>query len=166
MPGTTVISFSDTEYSTLSPLSSQVTDLIFLSNVKRLRANGIRSVIRTYDPNIDEKLLEKLAGVDSDTVCVAKKMPENVNDFAQLCVNGGLVTGESSKDIVKMIFACFRAKKAIKIGKIAEILGMVIGMASALAVVISGELFPSITMVLVSVLTLIPIYVITKIMIK
>ena len=43
---------------------------------------------------------------------------------------------------------------------------MAIGMLAAVLVVVSGELFPSVTMVLVSILTLIPIYVITKLMVK
>jgi hypothetical protein len=138
----------------------------FLANVKRLKKNGIRSVIRSYDPNIDEKLFEKLSNVDLDTVTVVKKKPENVNDFAQLCVNSGLVTGESSKDIVRMIFACFEAKKAIRAGKIVKIATTVIGMLAALACTVIGVSFPSVTMVLVSILLLVPLALAVKLIMK
>lgn len=137
----------------------------FLANVKKLKSYGVRSVIRTYDPNIDEKLIEKLITLD-DTISVVKKMPENVNDYAQLCIDSGLVTGESSRDIIKMIFSCFNAKKAIKASKIAMTVGIVIGMICAVSSVAMSLSFPSVTMALVSILTLVPLIVISKFIIK
>jgi hypothetical protein len=139
----------------------------FVANVKRLHKNGIRSVVRTYDPNIDERLIEKLCSLDYDTVNVLKKSPENVNDYAQLCVDGGLVTGESSKDIVKMIFACFKAKKAIKAGNVVKIAATVVGAILAVAMVaMQISAIPSVFMVLVSLLTLAPLALLTMAIMK
>ncbi len=139
----------------------------FLANVKKLNSHGIRSVIRTYDPNIDEKLLQKLVPQDADTISVVKKMPENVNDYAQLCIDSGLVTGESSRDIIKMIFSCFKLKKAVKVAQIVMIAGVAIGIIfSALAVASGIVPVPSIMMTLVSFLTLVPVAVLSKFILK
>ena len=139
----------------------------FVANVKRLRKNGISSVIRTYDPNIDERLISKLCSLDYETVSVVKKAPENVNDYAQLCVDSGLVTGESSKDIIKMIFACFKAKKAIKAGNAVKIAATVVGVILAAAMVaMQVTAIPSVFMVLVSLLMLAPLAVLTMAIMK
>lgn len=136
----------------------------FVANALKLKENGILSVIRTYDPNIDERLIEKISSLDSSFVSVVKKDETQIYDYAQLRVNSGLVTGSISKEIVKMVFSCIRTKKVIERGKTLKIVSTAVGMLASLVSVILGIIsaLPSVTMTLVSLLTLMPVLILGK----
>ncbi len=136
----------------------------FVANALKLKENNILSVIRSYDPNIDERLVEKVSSLDSSFVSVVKKDETQIYDYAQLRVNSGLVTGSISKEIVKMVFRCIKTKRVIEKGKIVKVISTALGMLVSLISVMLGVInaLPSLTMTLVSLLALMPVLILGK----
>jgi hypothetical protein len=136
----------------------------FVANALKLKENGVLSVIRSYDPNIDERLIEKISSLDSSFVSVVKKDETQVYDYAQLRVNSGLVTGSISKEIIRMIFRCIRTKRVIEQGKTVKLITSLFGMLISLVSVILGIItwLPPLTMTLVSLLSLMPVLILGK----
>ena len=136
----------------------------FAKNASRLNDNNILSVIRSYDPNIDDRLVEKVSDLDNSYVTVVKKDENQVYDYAQLRVNSGLVTGTVSKEIIRMVFSCIKTVRIIEAGKKVKLFTTVFGMLLSLVSVITGAILnlPSITMALISLLTFMPILIIGR----
>lgn len=136
----------------------------FAKNASRLNDNNILSVIRSYDPNIDNHLVEKVSCLDNSFVTVVKKGENQIYDYAQLRVNSGLVTGTISKEIIRMVFNCIKTVRIIETGKKVKVITAAFGMLLALISVITNAILylPSVTMVLISLLTLMPILILGR----
>ena len=136
----------------------------FARNASRLNDNNILSVIRSYDPNIDNHLVEKVSDLDNSFVTVVKKDEKQIYDYAQLRVNSGLVTGTISKEIIRMVFNCIKTVRIIEMGKKVKVITAAFGMLLALISVITKAILylPSVTMVLISILTLMPVLILGR----
>ena len=86
----------------------------FERNVRRLQRNGVRSLIRSYDPNIGDSLVAAASHSTSLRVKVVRKKPDQLHDFAETRVDSGLVTSAGSRDLLYTLFMCQNYRKAIR----------------------------------------------------
>ena len=86
----------------------------FEKDVERLYKNGIRSVLRTYDPNIREDLVNKIGYIAPYGVKVRHKTEAELNDMALPRLDSGLVSKSSPRDMLKTVLACRHTCRLIK----------------------------------------------------
>lgn len=99
-------------------------DEAFERDVERLSANGIRVLIRTYDPNIREMLIEKISYTGRFGIRVVKKTIEQQNDFAATQLNSGIITSRSVREILCVLLAC---RRTCRLTSYSEMGGLVLG---------------------------------------
>jgi hypothetical protein len=86
----------------------------FERDVELLHRKGIRAVLRTYDPNIREEMIEKISFVGRLGVRTVRKTAAQLGDFAEQRQNSGIVSRGSSRNIVSTVLLCRRAAKLIR----------------------------------------------------
>ena len=86
----------------------------FEKDVERLYKNGIRSVLRTYDPNIREDLVNKIGYIAPYGVKVRHKTASELNDMALPRLDSGLVSKSSPRDMLKTVLACRHTRRLIQ----------------------------------------------------
>lgn len=126
-------------------------DVDFERDVERLARNGIRAVIRTYDPSIRSDLIGKISYVERFGLRVVRKTAEQLNDFAVRRQNSGIVSRSSTRDILRTVLLCRRTSRLIRILEVAGAVAAGIGMAAAATLALTGLLssaLPSIAFVL------------------
>lgn len=99
-------------------------DEAFERDVERLSANGIRTLIRTYDPNIREMLIKKISYTGRFGIRVVKKTIEQQNDFAAAQLNSGIITSRSVREILCVLLAC---RRTCRLTSFSETGGLVLG---------------------------------------
>ncbi len=99
-------------------------DEAFERDVERLSANGIRTLIRTYDPNIREALIKKVSYTGRFGIRVVKKTIEQQNDFAAAQLNSGIITSRSVREILCVLLAC---RRTCRLTSYSEAGGLVLG---------------------------------------
>lgn len=85
----------------------------FERNVKRLSRHGIATIIRTYDPNISNRLLLRISAISDYRVHVVTKTVEQRKDFAAPHLTGGLVTAADSGKLLRLLFLCLKTRGVI-----------------------------------------------------
>ena len=85
----------------------------FERNVKRLSRHGIATILRTYDPNISNRLLLRISAISDYRVHVVTKTVEQRKDFAAPHLTGGLVTASDSGKLLRLLFLCLQTRSVI-----------------------------------------------------
>ena len=87
----------------------------FERNVELLHRKGMRTVLRTYDPNIRAEMIEKISYVSRFDIRVVRKTVVQLGDFATERQNSGIVTRGSTQNVVATVLLCRRTAKLIRI---------------------------------------------------
>ena len=101
----------------------------FEYNVKRLHRAGMATIIRTYDPNITNRLLLRIAALGDYRVHIVTKTPEQYKDFAAAHLTGGIVTTADSNKLLQLFFLCMRTRGVIAATRLLKTLSMLFGAA-------------------------------------
>lgn len=99
----------------------------FEKSVLRLHRLGIAAILRTYDPNFNEKTVAR-SGVLRD--CHAQVVGKTVgqrNDFYAEQADGGIVTAQNSTKLLRLLLLCFRTHHLIRFGKAYKLAATVLG---------------------------------------
>ena len=96
----------------------------FEREVERLSANHIRVIVRTFDPNIRQALIDKISYVGRYDLRVVRKTVEQQNDYAAPQINSGIVTRRSVREILRVLLAC---RRACRLTSFSEMGGLAIG---------------------------------------
>lgn len=113
----------------------------FEKDVEQLHKRGIRALIRTYDPNIDEDLISGISYTGRFQVQVVKKTVEQQNDFAVSRLNSGIVSRATTRHILQTLFSCRRMCRMISVAENASLLVACGGMLLSLILSVFGTIF-------------------------
>lgn len=103
----------------------------FEKGVEALHKRGIRTLVRTFDPNLSEELVDKISYTADFGLRVVKKEVDQQRDLATPELNSGIVTKTSSGDVLRALFACRRAMRLIRVGGTAAFLLAGLGVVGA-----------------------------------
>ncbi len=102
-------------------------DPAFEHNVMRLSRAGIATIIRTYDPNITNRLLQRISALGDCRVHVVTKTVEQYNDFAAPHLTGGIVTTEDSGKLLQLLFLSLRTRGVIAFSRLLKSVSLFFG---------------------------------------
>ena len=135
----------------------------FEKNVRRLQRNGVRSLIRSYDPNIGDGLVAASARSTNLRVKVVRKKPEQLHDFAETRVDSGLVTSAGSRDLLYTLFMCQNYRKAVRTLAYCKAIALPLSvLASILLPLVSHTPFASVYGAAIGLFWLIPVHFISR----
>ena len=112
----------------------------FCRNAKRLTLRHMHLLIRTYDPNINERLVSAHPTLSTLPIKIVHKKPEQLHDYAEARMYSGLVTSGSTKDILKLLLLCDNVKTVQRIARIGKILAATLGVVFTSLLVFSANL--------------------------
>lgn len=135
----------------------------FERNVRRLQRNGVRTLIRSYDPNIGDALLAASSHSTNLRVKVVRKKPEQLHDFAETRVDSGLVTSAGSRDLLYTLFMCQNYRKAVRILAYCKMIAVPLSILAALFLpLVSHTPFASVYGAAIGLFWLIPVHFISR----
>lgn len=131
----------------------------FEKDVERLHKKGVRTLLRTYDPNIRAEMIDKISYVGGLGLRVVRKTAAQLHDLATPRLNSGIVSRSSTRDVMRTVLYCRRGAKLIRMF---EIFGMGVSAVGMLASVVLAALgllptFASVWFVLWQTVTLLPV---------
>lgn len=136
--------------------------------LKQFSGSGLYVCVRTFDPNIDEKMIAKKAGM--------KKMPLKIVRYASADevgmyeekVDSGLVTCGSPKSLLQIISYCGKVLHTKKTDIALGVLSVMIGLAILVLLLLADSLtaLSSILIVLYQLIWLIPITIASNVFIR
>lgn len=136
--------------------------------LKQFSGNGLYVCVRTFDPNIDERMIAKKAGM--------KKMPLKIVRYASADevgmyeekVDSGLVTCGSPKSLLQVISYCGKVLHTKKTDIALGVLSVMIGLAILVLLLLADSLsaLSSLLIVLYQLIWLIPITIASKVFIR
>lgn len=103
----------------------------FERNVEELYHSGLRTLLRTYDPNIREALISHISYTENFGIRVVRKTVSQQQDFALPQLNSGIVSKSSARDILRTLLSCRKmcalTRQLEKYGLITACAGMALG---------------------------------------
>ena len=136
--------------------------------LKQFAGDGLYVCVRTYDPNIDEKMVAKKLGVKHVPLKVVRYVsPDEVGRHEDK-VDSGLVTSSSPKSLLQIISYCEKVKRARKTNTALGVLSVIISVALMLLIVLSGSIdsLSSAIIALHQLLWIIPMIIASKVYIR
>ena len=116
-------------------------DADFEKDVEQLHKCGIRTILRTYDPNINEALIATISYTANFGIRVVKKTEEQQKDFAVARLNSGIVTKAATRNILRTLSACRRMCRLTSFLENGAMLIACVGMLLALFASVFGSIF-------------------------
>ena len=110
----------------------------FEHNVKRLYRHHIVAILRTYDPNFNDKTVSHSAVLRDSGVHVISKRREERADFYAERAKGGIVTAGNSAKLLSLLLLCFRTRSVLRFGRVYKIIGGVLGGALGILLCVMG----------------------------
>jgi hypothetical protein len=100
----------------------------FEHNVKRLYRHRIVAILRTYDPNFNDKTISHSAALRDAGVHIVSKKKEERADFYAERAKGGIVTSSSATaKLLSLLLLTFRTRGTLRFGRIYKIVTCVLG---------------------------------------
>ena len=137
----------------------------FEADVKHLRGEGVQALVRSFDPNISDTLLEKSVHSPGFRIRTVKKKPEQLYDFAEARVDSGIVTGAGSRDLLHTIFLCHGYRKVIRAMRIAKMIAVPLSALAGILLAVNGG-FHSVYGAALGLFWLLPVSLIARIYFK
>lgn len=135
----------------------------FERNVRRLQRNGVRTLLRSYDPNIGDSLVAASAHSTNLRVKVVRKKPDQLHDFAETRVDSGLVTSAGSRDLLYTLFMCQNYRKAVRILRYCKAIAVPLSILVALLLpLMSHTPFASVYAAAMGLFWLIPVHFVSR----
>lgn len=136
----------------------------FERDVERLAANKIRVLVRTYDPNIREALIDKISYTSRYGVRVVRKTVEQQTDYATPQLNSGIVSHRSVREILRVLLACRRACRLTSFSEAGGLVIGCVGMLVSIILAVFGALLstPSLVLLLYQLFWTVPVLLASK----
>ena len=135
----------------------------FEKNVRRLQRNGVRTLLRSYDPNIGDSLVAGASHSTNLRVKVVRKKPDQLHDFAESRVDSGLVTSAGSRDLLYTLFMCQNYRKAVRILRYCKALATPLSILTAILLpLMAGTPFASVYGAAIGLFWLIPVHFVSR----
>ena len=136
----------------------------FEENVRRLRREGIDTLVRSFDPSIRDSLLETTVHFPGLRIRGVRKKPEQICDFAEARVDSGLVTGAGSRDLINTLFLCCNYRRVTGIGRAMKILSVPLSLLTSvlLGLLPGGAPFFSVYGAAIGLFWLVPVYALSR----
>ncbi len=136
--------------------------------LKQFSGDGLYVCVRTYDPNIDEKMVAKKLGVKHVPLKVVRYVSTDEIGRQEEKVDSGLVTSSSPKSLLQVISYCEKVKRARKTNTALGVLSIIIGVALMLLIVLSGsaDALSSFLIALYQLVWIIPMIIASKVYIR
>lgn len=109
----------------------------FAADVRQLNRVRIAAVLRTYDPNLNDKTLERSALRGMRVVTVSKKKDEYADHVTERASAGILCRGGTEK-LLSLLLLCFRVRRVLRVGWVCKLVGAIIGGAGAVVLSVLG----------------------------
>ncbi len=140
----------------------------FEKNVLRLHRLGLETVLRTYDPNFNEKTLARNTALGSCRVHVVSKRADQLGDICLDRADSGIVTHGDSHKLLRLLLLCFRTSRALRFGWIYKLAFGVLGGGAAVLSAFLGlySFIPSVYLALYHLVTLFGFMVFTTFFIR
>lgn len=147
---------------------SYVVDADFEYIIRQLSDSGMYVCVKTFDPNIDETLINRQVAGDKYPLKVIKyKGTEEITKYSER-TDGGIVSRGTTKALLQTISYCDRIVGAKKTGYVISVIATIISVLLICASVVTGKFneFYSIVPALNQLVWLIPVALSTKIILK
>jgi hypothetical protein len=109
----------------------------FVHDVKRLHRLHIAAILRTYDPNLNEKTISHSALRGLPVAIVSKKKDECADHTVERAP-GGIVCNGKKNRLLPLLLLAFRVRDALRAGWIYKLIGGIVGGGGAIALSILG----------------------------
>lgn len=142
-------------------------DAEFEHILRALYSSGICIAVRSYDPNISDRMLNLLLRYEQYPVKVIKtRSDENVN-IAKEHAQSGVVSRRSVKDMLRAFMSCDKVLRAIKSATALKIASMAVALAVLFIILIfgAGAGVASVYAVLYQLFWMIPLFIIVRFLI-
>lgn len=103
----------------------------FAADVRQLNRVRIAAVLRTYDPNLNDKTLERSVLRGMRVVAVSKKKDEHVDHVTERTSAGILCRGGTEK-LLSLLLLCFRVRRVLRVGWACKLAAAIVGGAGAI----------------------------------
>ncbi|MDY3846384.1 MAG: hypothetical protein SOZ62_05735 [Eubacteriales bacterium] len=110
-------------------------DRNFARRVADMSKYGIKTHIRTFDPNIDDDLLRKTIKLSKPSINVVKKNRREMMDFGAPKVDSTLITRYTTAQLIKIIMLTKRAKRLSLLADAVKIIAMSGGVCIVAAII-------------------------------
>ncbi|MCI8332485.1 MAG: hypothetical protein HFE78_06640 [Clostridiales bacterium] len=111
-------------------------DREFEDILRHLYTAGVCISIRTFDPNIDDRMLNLLLRYDQYPVKVIKHRSDQEVNLAKEHLDSGIVSKRSVKDMLRAFMSCDRVHRAIKMGVFVKMASIGVGCVVSLLLLI------------------------------
>lgn len=140
----------------------------FEKTAERLAKEGIAVIVRTFDPNVSDRLINKVSYIGSYPVRVVRKDVAVLDEDKKPRLPGGIVTTNGVGALVDLLFRCLRFVRVASLSPLFRILNTAFGTLLAIVLLAVGriDVLGSGLIVLSQVFWFIPVYLITKIFIR
>ena len=136
----------------------------FEAILQSLYSSGVCIGIRTYDPNIDDRMLNLLLRYGQYPVKVIKRRTEQSENLAREHMDSGIVSRRSVKDMLRAFMSCDRVLRSVKMGVVIKMAAMAAGIViSAIVLIFGAGGIASVYAALYQIFWMIPLLIVTKI---
>lgn len=108
----------------------------FESILRALYSSGVCIGIRTFDPNIDDRMLQLLLRYEDYPVRAIKCRTERSPNLAKEHMDSGIVSRRSAKDMLRAFMSCDRVLRALKLGAVIKMASLGLGAVITLITII------------------------------
>lgn len=100
----------------------------FEHNVKRLYRRHIVAILRTYDPNFNDKTISNFPSLrDSSVHVISKKKEERADFYAERAKSGIVTSSGTTVKLLSLLLLTFRTRRALRFGRVYKIVAAVLG---------------------------------------
>lgn len=99
----------------------------FVKIARKLFKKGIRCVIRTADPGLNDRQLGKVSTLYDEGVRMVRKTPEGLTDFCTKRTGGGLLTSAGTEDLLALTLYSRRVRTVLYGQSVFALLGSALG---------------------------------------
>lgn len=99
----------------------------FEKSVLRLHRLGIATILRTYDPNFNEKTVARSQTLRECRTQVVGKTVAQRNDYYAEQAEGGVVTSKNSAKLLRLLLLCFRTGSMLRFGRAYKLVAAILG---------------------------------------
>lgn len=140
----------------------------FEDTIAKLTQEGLTVLIRTFDPCVNDQLLEKVSAVGTLPVRVVSKRIEILSEDRRPRLNSGIVTTASSSALVGVLFRCIRYARIVQHETLLKVVSAVIGAGLLVAVLMLGRftMLSSAAVALYQIFWFFPVFLTTKMLMK
>lgn len=135
----------------------------FEAILRALYSSGVCIGVRTFDPNIDDRMLQLLLHYEDYPVRAIKCRSEQSPNLAKEHLDSGIVSRRSAKDMLRAFMSCDRVLRAIKLGAVVKMVSLALGaVITLIAIIMAAKGIPSAWAVLYQLFWLLPVAVFAK----